>query len=471
MSPLTNSLLGVAFVLLGAMATLLMYYLRGAVSRPQPASSSSAPPPRAEKGVEAVVEGAKEPPDTEYLAPWKRTADPREPYLDDIHMIAESGQSITEPMSTRKKPVSWDDLLIKGAQLAKVPLNEDEPVRMRTVLGPDADKPLVIDTPIIISHMSYGALSREIKTALAKGSAAVGTAICSGEGGMLEEEYAHAHKYILEYVPNQYSITDENLCRVDAIEIKIGQSAKPGMGGHLPGSKVTEEIAAVRGREAGKEIVSPAHFPGIRTPEDLQYIVDSLRERSEGRPIGIKIAAGNLEEDLEFALATGPDFITLDGRAGATGAAPRFVKDATSVPTINALCRARRWLDQNRAEQVSLIVTGGMRISADFAKALALGADAVAIATAALIASGCQQYRICNTGRCPVGIATQDPLLRRRLQIDTSARYVENFLRVSTDELKMFARLTGNADVHEMSVNDICTTNSELSTATVIAHV
>ena len=280
-----------------------------------------------------------------------------------------------------------------------------------------------------------------------------------------------AHKYILEYVPNQYSVTDENLRRVDAIEIKIGQSAKPGMGGHLPASKVTPEIAAVRGREAGRAIVSPARFPDVRTREDLRRIVDSLRQRSEGRPIGIKIAAGNLEADLEFALAAGPDIITLDGRAGATGAAPKFVKDATSVPTINALCRARKVLDQHQARQVSLIVTGGMRISADFAKALALGADAVAIATAALIASGCQQYRICNTGNCPVGIATQDPELRRRLHVDTSARYLENFLRVSTEELKMFARLTGNADIHEMSVNDVCTTNLGISSTTVIEHV
>ncbi len=473
MSPLTNSLLGVAFVLCGALATLLMYFLRGAVSRPQsgPEASTSGPPAEKADGVPIADQVAAEPGEAEYLAPWKRTADAREPYLDDIHAIAETGQSITEAMSSRKKPVSWDDVLIKGAQLAKMPLNEDEPIQTKTVLGPGADKPLVIDTPIIVSHMSYGALSREIKIALAKGSAAVGTAICSGEGGMLEDEFAHAHKYILEYVPNLYSITDENLRRVDAIEIKIGQSAKPGMGGHLPGNKVTEEIAVVRGREVGKEIISPAHFADIQTRDDLRRLVDSLRTRSEGRPIGVKIAAGDLEADLEFALAAGPDFFTLDGSAGATGAAPKFVKDATSVPTINALCRARKWLDQNHAEQVSLVITGGMRVSADFAKALALGADAVALATAALIASGCQQYRICNTGRCPVGIATQDPLLRRRLQIDTSARYLGNFLRVSTDELKMFARLTGNANVHEMSIEDVCTTNSELSSATMIAHV
>lgn len=166
-----------------------------------------------------------------------------------------------------------------------------------------------------------------------------------------------------------------------------------------------------------------------------------------------------------------PTSLPLTDTAGAAGAAVRAVKDATSVPTIHAVCRARQTLEKHQAHHVSLIVTGGMRISADFAKALALGADAVAIATAALIASGCQQYRICHTGRRPVGIATQDPVLRRRLQIDTSARYLENFLRVSTEELKMLARLTGRENVHTMSVNDICTTSWELSHTTVIEHV
>jgi glutamate synthase domain-containing protein 2 len=349
-------------------------------------------------------------------------------------------------------------------------LNEDEPVRTETIIGPAAQHPLVLDTPVYVSHMSFGALSREIKIALAKGSAAVGTAICSGEGGILEDELQAAHKYIFEYVPNQYSVTDENLQRVDAIEIKIGQSAKPGMGGHLPGTKVTGEIAAVRGRPEGVDIISPSRFPDIRTRDDLQRTVAMLRERSGGKPIGVKLAAGNLAADLDFALAAGPDFITVDGRAGATGAAPKFVKDAASVPSIFALLRARTILNDHGAEYVSLIITGGLRISADFAKALALGADAVAIASAALIASGCQQYRICNTGRCPVGITSQDPALRQRLKIDLSARRLENFLRVSTEELATFARLTGNDDVHHLSLADVLTTNSEISSHTSIEH-
>jgi glutamate synthase domain-containing protein 2 len=203
----------------------------------------------------------------------------------------------------------------------------------------------------------------------------------------------------------------------------------------------------------------------------LKRKVDWLRERSEGKPIGIKIAAGNLEADLEFALSGEPDFITIDGRAGATGAAPKVVKDSASIPSIFALCRARKLLDEKRASNVSLVITGGLRISSDFAKALALGADAIAIGSAALMACGCQQYRICNTGRCPVGVTSQDPELRARLQIDESARRLENFLRVCTEELKAFARLTGNDDVHKLAISDICTTNSEISNHTDIEHV
>lgn len=218
------------------------------------------------------------------------------------------------------------------------------------------------------------------------------------------------------------------------------------------------------------DIISPARFDEFKTPENLKQKVAWLRERSGGKPVGVKIAAGNLEADLEFALSADPDFVTVDGRAGATGAAPKVVKDATSIPTIFALCRARKLLDERNADNVSLMITGGFRISSDFAKAIALGADAVAIGTAAMIACGCQQYRICNTGRCPVGITPQDPELRARLQIDQSAKRLENFLRVCTEELKTFARLTGNDDVHGMSLGDVFTTNSEISRHTDIEH-
>lgn len=402
---------------------------------------------------------------------YRRPSDELEVYMADIHSMAETGQPITEPMRTKKPVISWDDILIKGAQLAKIPLNEDEAVNTTTIIGPKAKQPLVIETPLYVSHMSFGALSREVKIALAKGSSEARTGMCSGEGGILPDSIENSYKYIFEYVPNQYSVTDDNLKRVDAVEIKIGQSSKPGMGGHLPGNKVTREIADIRGFPEGKDIVSPARFGDILKPEDLKKKVAWLRDKTGGKPIGVKIAAGNIEEDLKIIVDSEPDFITIDGRPGATGASPKYIKAATSIPTIFALYRARKFLDDNAIEGISLIITGGLRVSSDFVKALALGADAVALATAALIACGCQQYRICHTGNCPVGIATQDPELRKRLDIDKSARGLKNFLTVSTEELKNFARLTGNDDVHQLSINDLCTTNSEISMYTEIKHV
>lgn len=402
---------------------------------------------------------------------YRRLSDELETHMTDIHDIARTGESVIEPMRTKKPTLSWDDILIRGAQLARLPLNREEAVSTKTIIGPKAKFPLVIETPVYVTHMSFGALSKEAKLALARGSAAVKTAMCSGEGGILAESLKNAYKYIFEYVPNAYSVTEENLKRVDAVEIKIGQSAKPGMGGHLPGNKVTKEIAEIRGFREGEDIISPAHFKDIKSKDDLKKKVDWLREISGGKPIGVKLAAGHIEEDLELTLYARPDFVTLDGRAGATGASPKFVKAATSVPSMFALCRARKFLQATGAEDVSLVITGGLRISADFAKALALGADAVAIGTAALMAIGCQQYRICHTGKCPMGITTQDPELRARLNIGESAKGLENFLRVTTEELKDFARLTGNDDVHKLSVDNLCTANSEISGYTEIEHI
>jgi glutamate synthase domain-containing protein 2/rubredoxin len=401
----------------------------------------------------------------------ERTSDDFEIHMADIHQIAKTGKSIVEPMRTKSPTFSWDEILIKGAQLSRIPLNYAEPVNTRTIIGPNAKQPLVIETPIYVTHMSFGALSKEAQIALAKGSAGVQTAMCSGEGGILPESLANAYKYVFEYVPNRYSVTEENLKRVDAIEIKMGQSAKPGMGGHLPAEKVTKEIATIRGFAEGTDIISPSHFDDIKNREDLRKKVEWLRDISEGKPIGIKLAAGNIEADLEVVLYAEPDFVTIDGRPGATGAAPKFIKAATSVPTIFALYRVKKFLKGKGVKNVSLLITGGLRVSSDFAKALALGADAIAIGTSALMACGCQQYRICDTGRCPMGITTQDPKLRSRLDIDKAAKRLENFLRVSTEELKDFARLTGNSDVHGLSIQDVCTTSSEISSHTDIEHV
>ena len=397
-------------------------------------------------------------------------SDPSCRYMEEIHQMAVSGHSVHAAMGTKMPMPGWDDILLLGAQLDPMPLDDDAPVRTTTVIGPNAKRPMILDHPVYISHMSFGALSRETKIALAKGSAAARTAMCSGEGGILPEERDAAYRYIFEYVPNLYSVTDENLRRADAIEIKIGQGTKPGMGGHLPGGKVTAEIAAARGKPVGQDIKSPSRFADIRTKEELRERVAELRARSDGRPIGIKIAAGHIERDLAFCVFAEPDFITIDGRGGATASSPLLLRDATSVPTIYALYRARKYLDEIRSD-ISLVITGGLRVSSDFAKALAMGADAVAVASGALIAAACQQYRICGTGNCPVGIATQDPEMRARLNGDAAAARVANYLNVSLEELKTFARVTGHDCVHDLNVGDLCTINREISEFTNIPHV
>ena len=416
----------------------------------------------------ASAQTSEPPADLSYPKETRKT-DSNYRYMKEIQEMAVKGTSAIEAMGTQMPMPGWDDILILGAQLNPPPLDEYADVSLTTVIGKHAKKPMVLEMPVYISHMSFGALSKETKIALSKGSAAAGTAMCSGDGGILPEEKAAAHKYIFEYVPNLYSVTEENLKTSDAIEIKIGQGTKPGMGGHLPGSKVTPEIAAVRNKPVGKDVISPSKFPDINTKQDLKALVDDLRKRSDGRPIGIKIAAGKIEKDLEYCVFAEPDFITIDARGGATGASPSIVRDSASVPAIYALSRARKYLDEVKSD-IDLVITGGLRVSSDFAKAIAMGADAVAIASAAMVAAACQQYRICGSGMCPVGMATQDPVLRERLHIESAAKRVENYLNCSAAELRTFARITGHADIHQLSTDDLCAISREISEYTAVTH-
>ena len=423
---------------------------------------------RKEPSAEKIAEIKETPVNLDYDARFKRS-DPACRYMKEIHQMAVSGSSVSVSMGTQMPMPSWDDILLLGAQLNPMPLLDDEPVITTTVIGKNAKRPMVLSCPLYISHMSFGALSEEVKVALAKGSAMAKMAMCSGEGGILPTEREAAYQYIFEYIPNKYSVTKENLMAADAIEIKIGQGTKPGMGGHLPGEKVTPQVAALRGRKPGEDIQSPSRFPDLHTKEDLKDMVAMLRRQSDGRPIGIKIAAGRIERDLEYCVFAEPDFITIDGRGGATGSSPLLLRESTTVPTIYALYRARKYLDSIHSD-ISLVITGGLRVSSDFAKAIAMGADAVAIASAALIAAACQQYRICGTGLCPVGAATQDPKLRKRLKTDISAQRVANFLNVCRQELKTFARITGHRRLQDLNTEDLCTISREISEYTNIRH-
>jgi len=408
----------------------------------------------------------------EYLAKWARTDDEFETKFGRIQRLAKGEKSDITPMRTQKTFPDWDTILFKGSQLFRMPVNEDEAVSLKTVIGKSAKHPLDIDLPFYVSHMSFGALSAEAKTALAIGASAVGTAACSGEGGMLPAEKENATKYIYEIGTGGFSRRDELIRQADAVEIKIGQAAKPGMGGHLPKEKITEEIAEVRGIDLGVDSISPGRYTFINNRTDLKNEVSRLREVIGGKPIGIKLAAGHIEEDIEFAAYAEPDFITIDCRGGATGAALTYIKDNVCIPPIFAIRRARKKLDQLKSKrEITLCVTGGFRDSVEIAKALALGADAVALATASLISIGCQQYRICHTGNCPVGITTQDPELRARFEIEESVKRFVNFYRATAEELKTLARINGRRDVHEFDLSDVMTISNEVSLNTDIMHV
>lgn len=388
----------------------------------------------------------------------------------NIQKLAETGKSENSAMNTLRNFPTLESLVFKGAQLHKMPLNEDIEVNTKTIIGKTVKQPLELEMPFYVSHMSFGALSREAKIALAKGSSLVGTAMCSGEGGMLPDERKASSKYIYELGTAAFSHIDSVIMQADAIELKIGQGVKPGLGGHLPGHKVTAEIAEIRNLKQGEASVSPGRLSGVNNLKDLQDKVAHIREITNGKPVGIKFASGSIEEDIEFALKANPDFITIDCRGGATGSSPKFLKDNVGIPAIFVIRRARKYLDSVNSD-VALCITGGFKDSSDIAKAIALGADAVALATTSMIAIGCIQARVCHTGTCPVGIATQNEQLRQLFDEEKSLETFVNFYQGTNNELKVFARTNGVDDIHKLSVSDVVTDNRLVAEFTDIEHI
>ncbi|MCB0216452.1 MAG: Rieske 2Fe-2S domain-containing protein, partial [Chloroflexi bacterium] len=329
---------------------------------------------------------------------------PDEPHNRYIRTLARDGLSRTGhhgPVSAMGVPArelpGWDDIQILTGQLATRPLLDDVPVGTELVIGPRADRPLRLAIPLFVSDMSFGALSLEAKIALARGAELAGTGICSGEGGMLPEEQAACSRYFYELASGRFGWDIEKVRRVQAFHFKGGQGAKTGTGGHLPGAKVQGRIAEVRGLTPGQPAISPATFTDLIGVDDFRRLADRVREASGGIPIGFKLSAQHIEADIDFALAATADYIILDGRGGGTGAAPNVFKQNISVPTLAALARARKHLDAVGAGDVTLIVTGGLRTESDFVKAMALGADGVALANSAMQAIGCLGMRACQT--------------------------------------------------------------------------
>jgi glutamate synthase domain-containing protein 2/nitrite reductase/ring-hydroxylating ferredoxin subunit len=358
---------------------------------------------------------------------------------------------------------TWDDIQILPAQLHRPPLLDEDAVGTDVVIGPKAKKPLRLAIPLFVSDMSFGALSASAKVALAQGAELAGTGICSGEGGMLPEEQQANSRYFYQMASARFGFSWDKVGAAQAFHFKGGQGAKTGTGGHLPGAKVSAQIAAVRGLNAGEPAISPARFPDWTQPSQVREFAQEVRERTGGIPIGYKLSAQHIEKDIDAALEVGVDYIILDGRGGATGAAPTIFRDNISVPTIPALARARRHLDKLGRRDVTLVITGGLRTPADFVKALALGADAVALSNAALQAIGCIAMRACHTNNCPVGIATQKPHLVARLAVDKSARQLANFFDASVHLMQVMARACGHDHVSRFTLDDLTTWKREMA--------
>lgn len=395
---------------------------------------------------------------------------PEEPTVARIHALARDGLSklghhgeMGSMGVPRKDLPHWDDIQVLPAQLARKPLLDEVPVSTSVTIGPRAAKPMQLDIPLFVSDMSFGALSEEAKTALARGAEMAGTGICSGEGGMLAEEQAENSRYFYELASAGFGWDIDLVAQVQAFHFKGGQGAKTGTGGHLPGDKVQGKIAEVRGLEPGQSAISPATFPDLHTPEDFRKLADEVRERSGGIPIGFKLSANHIEDDIDFALAASADYIILDGRGGGTGAAPLIFRDHISVPTIPALARARKHLDAKAGREVTLIITGGLRVAEDFVKAMALGADAVALSNSAMQAVGCIAARMCNSNNCPVGIATQKPELRKRLDVQIGAENLSRYFGASVELMQVLARACGHNSLSDFRHSDITTWKREMA--------
>lgn len=398
-------------------------------------------------------------------------ATPEEPTVELIHQLAKEGLSklghhgpMTSMGVPRHQLPHWDDIQIMVAQMATKPLTEDQPVATELIIGPKAQKPLKLDIPLFVSDMSFGALSEEAKIALARGAELAGTGICSGEGGMLPEEQAENSRYFYELASAKFGYSEELLGKVQAFHFKGGQGAKTGTGGHLPGNKNIGKISQVRKIPEGEPAISPPTFTDLRSVEDFQRFADRVREVSGGIPVGFKLSANHIEQDIQFALDAGADYIILDGRGGGTGAAPEIFRDHISVPTIPALARARRYLDEKGVSgQVTLMITGGLRLPIDFVKALALGADGIAISNSAMQAIGCVAARICNSNNCPSGIATQKPELRKHIDVNAAAVRLQNFLTASVELMSVMARACGHHHFNQFNKDDLATWDKEMA--------
>jgi methylamine---glutamate N-methyltransferase subunit C len=402
-----------------------------------------------------------------------------------IHQMAESGQYPIRGLGARRKLPTFDDLVFLTASVSRYPLEGyRERCETRTVLGArHGARPLELEIPITIAGMSFGALSATAKESLGRAATDVGTSTTTGDGGMTPEERKASSLLVYQVLPSRYGFDPADLRQADAVEIVVGQGAKPGGGGMLLGQKVNARVAAMRTLPPGIDQRSASRHPDWVGPDDLRIKIEELREATEWSiPIYVKLGATRVDHDVKLAVAAGADVVVVDGMQGGTAATQDVFIEHAGIPTLPAVRMAATALEEiGMKGEVQLVVSGGIRSGADVAKALALGADAVSIGVAALLALGCNRntYRTrrgetvdveadyaalrtssgmcahCHTGRCPVGITTQDPVLEARLDVDHAAASVANYLRAITMEVTALARACGKSDVHHLEPEDL----------------
>ncbi len=396
--------------------------------------------------------------------------------IEEIQAKADLGRYRISGFSLHRQLPRLDDLVFLPAAMTRMPLEGyRENCETRTVLGRrhGCVRPLDLSIPVYITSMSFGALSWNAKAALGRAASSVGTCTCTGEGGMLTEEREESTLLVYQMTPSRYLLDLEHLRQADAIEVAMGQGAKPGTGGLLPGAKVADRVADMRTLPKGIDQRSAVRHPDFLGADDMEVKLEELRIATDNQvPIFVKMPACRVREDVMIAAKAGADVIVIDGMEGATGASPELLLDHTGIPTIAAVSQARQALeDMGLYGVVNLVVSGGIKNGADAAKALALGADAVAIGTAALIALNCnapiylEDYdrlgtapgfcHHCHTGMCPVGITTQEPELVERLEVEAAAERVENFLNAMVMEMTLLAKACGKSNVHNLESEDL----------------